>query len=100
MKAVRFLAGLGIAFAAASVTPTAHADDQSYLSALAGIGAFPTWTTPASALIDAGHQICDHLRAGVPPQDAAIGTVFTLGAALGAPVVPVTQRELCPDTLR
>lgn len=66
----------------------AHADDASFLSALADHGVNPTWTTPADAIVAAGHQIC--------ATGSAAGTVLGPADALGAPVVEIAHQELCP----
>jgi len=82
------MAAVAAAACAVALAPSAHADDESFLAALAARGINPTWTTPASAIVAAGHQICATGSAG--------GTALGYADALGAPVVEIAHQELCP----
>lgn len=82
------VATVSVALSALAVAAPAHASDESYMDALAKKGVFPTWTTPASAIVEAGHTIC--------ATGSAAGTVLAAADMLGVPVVQVARQELCP----
>ncbi|BBY34931.1 hypothetical protein BST33_00160 [Mycolicibacter minnesotensis] len=84
----RILTLVAAVVAALGAAPMAHASDDSFMAALATKGVFPTWTTPASAIVDAGHTIC--------ATGSAAGTVLAAADMLGVPVVQVARQELCP----
>lgn len=74
----------------------AHADDQSYLDALhsnnVGVGIMNPPTVVAL-----GHFMCDQMRQGMSPADAA---QLPRGPFIdGMGIVVAAQRNICPDTL-
>jgi hypothetical protein len=91
---------VGMAAAAASVVLAApvHADADTYLAYLSGKGVNPIWTMTPGNLVSEGLRMCERMRAGMTPQDAA-GSLGIFAGTLGAAMVDAAQHELCPDTL-
>lgn len=82
---------------------TAHADDQTYLADLSnnhvgtGIMSVPPWGNP-SILVQLGHMMCDRMRGGMSPADAA---QLPRGPGIdGMGIVGAAQHDICPDTLK
>jgi hypothetical protein len=82
------------AAAAISVSPAAHADDQTYLDYLSSHQIGTLWMTPADKT-SMGHMICGWIRGGQNPADIA----QQIKAMDGPAIVGAAQHELCPDTL-
>jgi hypothetical protein len=78
--------------------PMAHADADSYLARLSANGVNPIGTMTPGNLVAGGLQMCNLMRSGMSPQDAA-GSLGILSGVLGVPAVDAAQHELCPDTL-
>jgi hypothetical protein len=92
------LLGAALVAAALSSAPIAQADDQSYLDRLAANGVHPIATMTPGNLVAGGLQMCNLMRSGMSPQDAA-NSLGILSGVLGVPAVDAAQHELCPDTL-
>jgi hypothetical protein len=74
----------------------AQADDQTYLNYLSQNGIGTSIMNPPTT-VALGHIVCDDIRTGMSPADAA---QLPRGPLLdGAGMVAAAQHELCPDTL-
>src|SRR3954467_11209333 len=98
MRKFTITAGCAIAAAAISM-PAAHADEQGYLDELASQGVHPFFTMTAGNLVNGGMQMCNLMRSGMSPQDAA-NSLGILSGVLGVPAASAAQHQLCPDTMR
>jgi hypothetical protein len=78
--------------------PMAQADADSYLARLSANGVNPIGTMTPGNLVAGGLQMCNLMRSGMSPQDAA-NSLGILSGVLGVPAVDAAQHELCPDTL-
>jgi hypothetical protein len=80
--------------AALIAMPTAHADEQTFLSDVQGVFMDPT------AKLKAGYDACVVMRAGASPDVAAHSGYWTnvLNGA-SRQIVDAAQHDLCPDTL-
>jgi hypothetical protein len=78
------------------VAAPAHADDQSFTNYLAqnGVG---TGIMPPPIVVALGHIMCDRIRGGMSPADAAQLPRGPFVDGMG--IVLAAQHELCPDTL-
>lgn len=108
LKHALVVAALTTVAAALAVPAPAAADDASYLAALDAAGLLRS--TPPNGRLSAGHKFCADLRAGASPDDVAAqyrslprfgapSMIDDLRQSLG-PVIAISQRELCPDTVR
>jgi hypothetical protein len=95
MKA--FVISVAIAAAVFSASP-AQADADTYLARLSANGVNPIGTMTPGNLVAGGLQMCNLMRAGMSPEQAA-GSLGILAGVLGGPAVDAAQHELCPDTL-
>jgi hypothetical protein len=87
-----------LAVRALFAAPTAQADADSYLARLSANGVNPIGTMTPGNLVAGGLRMCDLMRSGMSPQDAA-NSLGILSGVLGVPAVDAAQHELCPDTL-
>jgi hypothetical protein len=93
----------GLVVCGVGLSATAHADDASFLTYIhqnnIGTSIMNDPTTVSTA-----HIMCDDIRSGMSPADAARlpgGPLAGLIPGLdGVGIVAAAQHELCPDTLR
>ena len=95
---IRMTAGCAAVAVALVTAGPANADADSYLAYLSQLGVNPFATVTAGGLVTGGLNMCNLLRSGMSPQDAA-NSMGMLSGVLGVPVVEAAQHELCPDTL-
>lgn len=76
----------------------AHADDASYLAALADSGVLINPFNSQAFLLQRGDYACRLMRAGVPADQVA-GQLGFNGWAWNSRIADAAQHELCPDTL-
>lgn len=90
---VMLAAGVGFATFCAE---KANADEASYLADIQAHGI--PMLIPAQAVSD-GYRVCRDIRDGQSPQSVAqtFGPYYNL---VGAQIVDIARRDLCPDTLR
>ena len=85
--------------AALMVAAPAQADDQSYLNYLEVHGQSTTaYPYSPGKLVMVGQIMCDRIRGGMSPADAA-QLPQPQGFVDGPGIVATAQHELCPDTL-
>jgi hypothetical protein len=78
-------------------TPTADADDASYLAATSGL--YHSIYDPPT-MLHWGHGICDDLRGGRSFDQEVAMAPPTMAGYMDVPgVIRAAQHELCPDTL-
>ena len=92
---IRYLAA-ALTVLAISTAPAAHADDAAFQNDLAqnhiGVGIMNPPTVLAL-----GHFMCDRMREGMSPADAA---QLPRGPFIdGMGIVTTAQHDICPDTL-
>jgi Protein of unknown function (DUF732) len=100
IRTIALVAGLVVGGVVLSAP--AHADDQSYLNYLGQNGIGTSLMNPPTT-VALGRIMCDDIRSGMSPADAARlpgGPLAGLIPGLdGAGIVAAAQHELCPDTL-